>query len=127
VTVYADNNFYTDEYLAGKSAAVTAADFPYYARQASAVIDRYTHGNINSDAVPEQVRYCCCELAELIHSADTSEAAQKPGISSESVQGWSQSYESSEARKTALRNAHRECIYKWLGNTGLLYSGARLC
>ncbi len=33
MTVYADYNFYTNEYLAGKSAAVTAADFPYYARQ----------------------------------------------------------------------------------------------
>ena len=111
MTVYADYNFYTNEYLAGKSAAVTAADFTFYARQASAVIDRYTHGNINADCVPEQVQYCCCE------------AAQKSGISSESVQGWSQSYESSENRKNALSSAQRECIYKWLANTGLLYSG----
>lgn len=123
MTVYADYNFYTNEYLAGKSAAVTAADFTFYARQASAVIDRYTHGNINADSVPEQVQYCCCELAELIHTADTSEAAKKAGISSESVQGWSQSYESSDARKTALKSSQRECIYKWLANTGLLYSG----
>lgn len=123
MTVYADYSFYTNEYLAGRSAAVTAADFPYYARQASAEINRFTHGNIKADDIPGEVRYCCCELAENMHAAETSEAAQKAGISSESVQGWSQSYESLEARKTALRGAVRECIYKWLGNTGLLYSG----
>ena len=123
MTVYADNKFYTDEYLAGKSAAVTAADFPYYARQASAVIDRYTHGNINSDDVPEQVRYCCCELAEIMCRSDSSKASKKDGISSESVQGWAQSYESSESRRNALRSSPKECIYKWLSNTGLLYSG----
>ena len=123
MTVYADYDFYTNEYLAGRSAAVTAADFPYYARQASAEINRYTHGNINADDIPDGVRFCCCELAELICSSETSEAAQKAGISSESVQGWSQSYESSETRKTALRSSQRECIYKWLSNTGLLYSG----
>lgn len=123
MTVYADYNYYTTEYLAGKSAAVTAADFPYYARQASTLIDQYTHGNIDAENVPEQVQYCCCELAEQMYAADTSEASQKEGISSESVQGWSQSYESSETRKTALRSSQRECIYKWLSNTGLLYSG----
>lgn len=123
MTVYADYEFYTSEYLAGKSAAVTAADFTYYARQASALIAQYTFGNIKADSVPEEVKNCCCELVEQIHTADTSQAAQKAGISSESVQGWSQSYESSEARKTALRSSQRECIYKWLSNTGLLYSG----
>lgn len=123
MTVYADYNFYTSEYLAGKSAAVTAADFTYYARQASALIDRYTFGNIDAENVSEQVQYCCCELAEQMYAADTSEASKKDGISSESVQGWSQSYESSTERKTALRSSQRECIYKWLSNTGLLYSG----
>ncbi len=122
MTVYADNNFYTDEYLAGKSAAVTAADFPYYARQASAVIDRYTHGNIDSADVPEQVKYCCCELAELMFHDEFSEK-NNGGVSSESVQGWSKSYESTENRKTALAASQRKCVYKWLSNTGLLYSG----
>ena len=125
MTVYADNKFYTDEYLAGKSAAVTAADFPYYARQASAVIDRYTHGNINSDDVPEQVRYCCCELAEQAYKADTSQAASKQGVASESVQGWSQSYESSQARQQAVQSSQRDIVRKWLSGTGLLYSGVR--
>ncbi|MDO4863462.1 MAG: hypothetical protein Q4A05_04755 [Ruminococcus sp.] len=127
MTAYADYEFYTSEYLAGKSAAVTAADFTFYARQASALIKQYTHGNVSENSVPEEVKYCCCELVEQMYAADTSEASKKDGISSESVQGWSQSYESSEARKTALRGSQKECIYKWLSNTGLLYSGVRVC
>ena len=127
MTVYADYNYYTTEYLAGKSAAVAEADFPYYARQASATINQYTHGNIDENNVPEEARLCCCELVEAMNAANLSEASQKAGVSSESVQGWSQSYESSEARETAFRSSQRECIYKWLGGTGLLYSGVRVC
>jgi hypothetical protein len=123
VTAYADYNYYTTEYLAGKSAAVTAADFTCYAKQASALIDQYTFGNINVESVPDLVKMCCCELVEQSNAADKSESANKAGISSESVQGWSQSYESTEARKTAIKSAQKECIRKWLSNTGLLYSG----
>ena len=123
MTVYADHIFYTSEYLSGKAEAVTAADFPYYARQASAVIDMYTHGNIDKTDIPDEVRFCCCELAEQICNADNSKANEKDGIASESVQGWSQSYESSESRRAAGKSAQRECIYKWLGSLGLLYSG----
>lgn len=123
MTSYADYRFYTDEYLAGKSASVTETDFAFYARSASKVIDTYTFGNIDSQNVPEEVRMCCCELTELTYSADTSQAAKNQGIASESVQGWSQSYESSEARQESAQSAQRDCIYKWLSGTGLLYSG----
>ena len=107
----------------GKSAAVSAADFLFYAKQASAVIDQYTFGNINAEAVPDEVNMCCCDLVEQSYKNDTSESAQKAGILSESVQGWSQSYESTDTRKTSIRSAQRDCVCKWLSNTGLLYSG----
>lgn len=125
MTVYADLDFYESKYLAGRSAAVTAADFAYYAQSASKVIDTYTFGNINPDNVPEEVRMCCCELTEMLYKTDTSQAANKQGITSESVQGWSQSYESSEACQRAAQSAQRDCVYKWLSGTGLLYSGVR--
>ena len=125
MTVYADYKFYTNEYLAGRSASVTEADFTYYARSASKVIDTYTFGNIDAENVPEEVRMCCCELAEQAYKADTSQAASKQGVASESVQGWSQSYESSEACQRAAQRAQRDCVYKWLSGTGLLYSGVK--
>lgn len=126
MTVYADYEFYEKEYLLGRKAAVMAADFPFYARQASALIARYTHGNIHSNSIIEEVKNCCCELAEMLYS-DAQATAQSDGVASESVQGWSRSYESVEARKLNLRKQQRECIYKWLADTGLLYSGVRRC
>lgn len=123
MTAYADYNYYTVTYLAGKTAAVTAAEFPYYANQATALINQYTFGNINADDVPDEVKMCCCNLVDELHSLATSETAGKAGISSESVQGWSVSLESTEARKNAVKSAQKDIIKQWLYNTGLLYSG----
>lgn len=123
MTAYADYNYYTVTYLAGKTAAVTAAEFPYYANQATVLINQYTFGNINADNVPDEVKMCCCNLVEELHSMATSETAGKAGISSESVQGWSVSLESTEARKNAVKSAQKDIIKQWLYNTGLLYSG----
>lgn len=123
MTAYADYNYYTVTYLAGKTAAVTAAEFPYYANQATALINQYTFGNINADDVPDEVKMCCCNLVDELHSMATSETAGKAGISSESVQGWSVFLESTEARKNAVKSAQKDIIKQWLYNTGLLYSG----
>ena len=123
MTAYADYSYYTTTYLAGKTAAVTAAEFPYYANQATALINQYTFGNINADDVPDEVKMCCCNLVEDLHSMATSETAGKAGISSESVQGWSVSLESTEARKNAVKSAQKDIVKQWLYNTGLLYSG----
>ncbi len=122
MAIYADENFYKKEYLQGKAAAITAA-FPYYFREASQVIKKYVLDNIDDENLPEEVRMCCCEIAELAYKRDQSE--QSDGVSSESVQGWSKSYESTESRRNAFDKAVRECIYKWLSGTGLLYRGIR--
>ena len=121
--IYADEKFYTEAFLVGKEAVITTA-FEFYARQVSQIIDQYTGDNIDPENVPECVKMCCCELAELAFRDESAEA-QNGGISSESVQGWSKSFESTEARKTALQDAQKACIYKWLSGTGLLYRGVR--
>lgn len=125
MTIYADKHFYEATYLGGKEAVITTA-FEYYARQASQIIKQHTYGNVSEDNVSECVKMCCCELAELIFR-DESFQAQSSGVSSESVQGWSKSFESTEARKIALHNAQMECIRKWLSGTGFLYCGVREC
>ena len=79
--------------------------------------------NIDDENPPEEVKMCCCEIAELAYKRDQS--AQSDGVSSESVQGWSKSYESTESRRNAFDKAVRECIYNWLSSTGLLYRGIR--
>ena len=123
MTTYADYTFYSVHYLVGRTAAMKESAFPYYAMQASSEIDRSTFGNINPNNIPEKVRLCCCELAEIIYAYDVSQAKQKHGLASESVQGWSQSYESTEARQKALQCDMRNTVYKWLIGTGLLFSG----
>lgn len=120
--IYADEDYYKKEYLQGKVAVITAA-FPYYSREASQVIKKYVFDNIDDENPPEEVRMCCCEIAELAYKRDQS--AQSDGVSSESVQGWSKSYESTESRRNAFDKAIRECIYNWLSSTGLLYRGIK--
>ena len=62
--IYADEKFYTENYLMGRKPVISAG-FPFYARQASQVIDQHTFGRLkDAQDVPELVKMCCCELAE---------------------------------------------------------------
>ena len=121
---YADEMFYVNKYtVEGREAVITTA-FPYFARLATQEIKRYTGDNVNEYDIPEEVAMCCCEIAELEYKHEQI-GSQTDGVSSESVQGWSKSYESTESRKQAFDSAVKECIYKWLSGTGLLYRGLR--
>lgn len=126
MTPYADEAFYKNTYLSGREAVIAAA-FPFYAMQASTEIRRYIGVNLpDGQDVPDAVKYCCCELAEMLYRHEKAEA-KSGGIASESVQGWSKSYESTESRKAALQSDTKHCIYKWLGDTGLLFRGICSC
>lgn len=121
---YADEKFYIGVYTVEGREAVIDAAFPYFARIATREIKRYTGDNVNEYDIPEEVSMCCCEIAELAYKREQL-SNQSDGISSESVQGWSKSYESTESRRQAFDTAVKECVYKWLGGTGLLYRGVR--
>ena len=43
--VYADEDFYKNKYLLGRKAAISSG-FPFYARQASQIMDQYTFGRL---------------------------------------------------------------------------------
>ncbi len=125
MTTYADKEFYTNEYLCGKKAVISTA-FYFYARRATQEIRRFTGSNIEESDIPECVKMCCCEIAELLYNYENSgscSAAQ--GISSESVGDMSVSYENSEARYKALSGKIKSVVYSWLTGTGLLYRGVR--
>lgn len=122
--IYADYYFYKNEYggtlLPG--ADDLAADHKKEFRDASALIDQYTFGKAASlDPVPDYIKYCCCELAEASYTM--SKLRDNAGKSSESVQGWSVSYVSAADADKELKLQSKEIIYKWLYNSGLLYSG----
>ena len=122
---YADEEYYKNEYLLGKESVVNAA-FDFYARAATVEIKRFTGRNVDEGNIPDCVKNCCCELAELVYIHEKS-AAESNGKSSESVGGWSVSYESKEQAQTNYNNSVCEIVYKWLSGTGLLFSGVRRC
>ena len=116
---YADAAFYQNSYLCGRAAVITAA-FDFYARKATQQIKRYTFNHVDESNIPDEVKNCCCEIAEILYS---DEHTSETGVSSESVGGWSRSYESTEAKRAALNQSVRNAVYAWLSNTGLLYRG----
>lgn len=122
---YADESYYTDEYLCGKRAVIDTA-FDFYARAATAEIKRFTGRNVDKDNIPECAKNCCCELAEAIYTHEKT-TADTNGKASESVGGWSVSYEGREQAETNFNNSVCGIIYKWLSGTGLLFSGVKRC
>lgn len=120
---YADTEFYTNTYLCGKSVVLQqAAD--YYFREATQLIKAYTGSNFDESDIPENVRMCCCELAEKLYHGEQVDSDIE-NVSSESVGGWSKSFESSHSRKQRLDKELRCTVYKWLSGSGLLYRGIK--
>ena len=102
---------------------VIRTGFDYYARQASQVIDVYTFGRLKTLLeVPEPVRLCCCELAEVICQQEkrNREAA---GKTSEKVGTYSVSFSSAAEARQAADREQRGIVMKWLADTGLCYQG----
>ena len=124
MTRYADSGFYLNSYR--PPCPMSSASFDFWANQASAIIKSRTFGNIDeSRGIPEEVKMCCCEIAELLFH-DDKRKQESGGLSSESVGGWSKSYESSESAEKTLNSSVSKAIQKWLSGTGLLYSGVRV-
>ena len=96
MTAFADYDFYTKEYLFGKKAVIDTASFDFYAKKATQYIRQQTFGNINEDTeIPNCVKMCCCDIAELLYNADSNEHST---ITSEKVGDLSVSYESAESQ-----------------------------
>lgn len=75
----------------------------------------------------EQIRFCLCEVAELIYQDDRNR--RKHGgreVQSESTDGYSVNY---AVKGTATRDTLQEKVYavirRYLSHTGLLYQGVR--
>lgn len=124
--IYADEMFYYECYLLGRKPVISVG-FPFYARQASQVIDQYTFGRlcgVADDAIPEAVRMCCCELAETDFQREKIRK-ESGGKTSEKIGTYSVSYGSSQEMEGTAAKEQRGVIMKWLGDTGLCYQGVR--
>lgn len=132
--MYADRNYYESEYLLGRSPIIPADVYPYWEKQAERVLNQYTLSRLVADfnLITDEVKDCTCELAELLYQADAVEqkAADQGGglLSSYSNDGQSGTFDLSQSSYTEEGKAKKtkEIIYKYLGNTGLLYRGMQL-
>lgn len=120
--IYADSNFYEQEYLQGKEPAISAG-FNYYARGASRIIDLYTFGRLEGvEDIQKDVKFCCCELAELIFENET-QSRDTGNKTSERIGSYSVGFSSKADREESFKSKQYDIVIKWLGNTGLCYRG----
>ncbi len=118
MTNYADYAYYTGTY---GGAVIDAASFDLHARKATQIIKQYTFGNIVETSLPDEIKMCCCELAEAFLKHDLEKV--KGNITSEKVGECSVSYMDKEKAEINFKSECYEIIYRWLAMTGLLYRG----
>lgn len=128
--MYASYNYYESGYLMGRDPKLSEDEFPFWEKQAERVLNQYTFSRLASNfgLITDDVKDCACELAELLYQADKSaqQAAEQGGVlQSYSNDGESGTFDLSQSAFTEEGKAKktREIIYRYLGNTGLLYAG----
>ena len=128
--MYTSYNYYESGYLMGRDPKLSEDEFPLWEKQAERVLSQYTFSRLASNfgLITDEVKDCTCELAELLYQADksTQQAAEQGGIlQSYSNDGESGTFDLSQSTFTEEGKAKktREIIYRYLGNTGLLYTG----
>ncbi len=127
MNIYADAEFYSKEYLEGRKAVLEPNCIASYLRKAQRVLKTFTFDNIDeSTAIPYEVKMCVCEIAEILYREDQRDI-DRGGVTSESVVGWSKSYEGSEQAEKNKQKRIKDCVYMWLSDTGLLYCGVTVC
>lgn len=119
--LYADNAYYVNVW-AGE--LIPAPAFVRYSQKATNIINAYTCGNIPADCVTDEVKRCCCELAELIYN--NTKLLSDRAVSSEKVGDLSVTYESTDTVYVRQSKDIKKIIYEWLSNTGLLYRGVQV-
>lgn len=119
---YTDEMYYINDYLKGRKPVITTG-FPFYARSASQIIDRYTFDRLKDVAeVPEAVQMCCCELAEAEYNSEKQQK-ESGGKTSEKIGTYSVGFVSVQESVQAMAKEQRNIVMKWLADTGLCYQG----
>lgn len=123
--IVTDETFYKDKYLLKREAVIDTASFPFWEREASQEVRKYTLDNIDeSEPIPEVVQLCICAVAEHLYKCDKQES-ETGSVISEKDGSWSATYETAKQSEDNKQAKIAKIIFKWLGSTGLLYRGMR--
>lgn len=96
--------------------------------KASNYINYMTHGRIDKDNIPEQVKYTTCLILNLIEEENT-KLKEIGNLKSQNIEGWSESYSTPEEIKSDYKEKKysilKEYLWDVIGTDGnpLLYSG----
>ena len=105
-------SFYLSEFCCGGEATLPSGEFDKFVKQAKLRIS-----GLGVTSVPEfekEIKLCICEVAEVLFAV-----AKSSNIKSESIDGYSVTFEDGNNIKEKVRNT----VLMRLGNTGLLYAG----
>lgn len=127
--IYADYDYYRNEYLGN---SIQEQEFQRLALHASQYIDYITRGKARTSV--EEVKMCCCALAEQYQAIDAAKQAQAESLSdeyvelqSETIQSWSRSYGNTADMAAKISADAKASLYEiarqHLSRTGLLYCG----
>lgn len=96
--------------------------------KASNYINYNTHGRIDKNNIPEQVKYVTCLIIDLINEEET-KISEIGSLKSQNIEGWSESYATPKEIKADYNNKKqfvlKEYLWDEIGTDGLplLYSG----
>jgi hypothetical protein len=96
--------------------------------KASSYINFNTRGRVDKDNVPEEVQYATCLIIDLINE-ENDKLSKIGNLKSQNIEGWSESYMTSDEIKQDYSNKKytvlQEQLWNVIGTDGnpLLYSG----
>lgn len=105
-------------------------DFNKLNIQASSYINSNTHGRIDKNDIPEQVKYATCLIIDLTNEENT-KLSEIGNLKSQNIEGWSESYMTADEIKQNYSNKKytvlQEQLWNIIGIDGypLLYAGVK--
>lgn len=117
-----------DEYLKTLEKQDVPNDFNNLNIKASNYINYNTHGRIDINDIPEQVKYVTCLIIDLINEEEA-KLSQIGNLKSQNIEGWSESYSTPEEIKADYEDKKystlKQCLWDVIGTDGnpLLYCG----
>ena len=117
-----------DEYIKVSGAKNVPDNFKNLNIRASSYINYNTHGRIDTNDIPEEVKYATCLIIDLTKEEDE-KLSEIGNLKSQNIEGWSETYSTPEEIKADYENKKystlREYLWNVIGTDGLplLYSG----